>query len=380
VTTTRARSGTTVTLTFNRAHDLKVRDSVRVAGVGGTGYNGHWLVTGVTSTTITYACDTSATETAVADTGGSAFGSSTLDCFWLPGGGQNNNGPGATWTHSIEMRNVGTFKSLGHGINVESTYRYMLHHVSLGLPWQGQISDKCSFRSGGTNNIKIDELLVFGHTGNQTCAVAGAVSLLWDPPISAVSWDSAKNVIDGLWFEAIKVPTNGALIRTSSYQTRWTNVQFWDCEALTLGGNGSAYVVFERGLSWEPGAPANRSNGSVVWDSIIPEVSSSKPEWGLIVKANGVYIEGPLGFIEAGFAEKSVRFDSGAKFNSVQVTAMASKDQWSGTERFPIHTDNSGTTNNTVKHPFVQSQLVVATKDVVHIIDTAGTWKVRETP
>jgi hypothetical protein len=68
-TTNRARSGTTVTLTFS-SHTMRAGDVILVSTVGGTGYNGTWTITSVTATTVVYTCATNATEGTTADTNG----------------------------------------------------------------------------------------------------------------------------------------------------------------------------------------------------------------------------------------------------------------------------------------------------------------------
>jgi len=69
-TTYRARNGSNVaTITTTLAHGLAVGDCVKVAGLGGTGYNGNHVVTGVTTYTFTYA-NTGSEEAETADTGG----------------------------------------------------------------------------------------------------------------------------------------------------------------------------------------------------------------------------------------------------------------------------------------------------------------------
>jgi len=70
-TITRARSASNVaTLETDAAHGLIAGNYVTVSGVGGTGYNGQWLVASAPDgTTITYA-NTGVEETEAADTGG----------------------------------------------------------------------------------------------------------------------------------------------------------------------------------------------------------------------------------------------------------------------------------------------------------------------
>jgi hypothetical protein len=69
-TTQRARSSNVATITTGSAHNLLVGDGVVVSGLGGTGYNGTWIVTVVgDSTHFSYAC-TGGDEGTTGDTGG----------------------------------------------------------------------------------------------------------------------------------------------------------------------------------------------------------------------------------------------------------------------------------------------------------------------
>jgi len=70
-TTHRARSAGVATLTFS-SHGMRVGDYVSIGSVGGTGYNAWVLITGVTLTTISYACPGS-DEGTTADTAGRAY-------------------------------------------------------------------------------------------------------------------------------------------------------------------------------------------------------------------------------------------------------------------------------------------------------------------
>lgn len=67
-TTHRMRSSNIATLTV-ASHSFIAGDSVTVSGVSGTGYNGTFTITGVTTTTISYA-NTGSDESSTADTGG----------------------------------------------------------------------------------------------------------------------------------------------------------------------------------------------------------------------------------------------------------------------------------------------------------------------
>lgn len=62
-TTAASGTGTTATITTTSAHGLAVGDLVTVAGVTPTGYNGTFLLTGVTSNTISYANATTGAQT-----------------------------------------------------------------------------------------------------------------------------------------------------------------------------------------------------------------------------------------------------------------------------------------------------------------------------
>lgn len=67
---TRARSGTTVTLVTTAAHGYSTSDTVTISGLGGTGFNGSFVITVTNATTFTYTSGTSGTVTTTADTGG----------------------------------------------------------------------------------------------------------------------------------------------------------------------------------------------------------------------------------------------------------------------------------------------------------------------
>lgn len=72
-TATRARSSNVATITTQDPHGLSVGDAVTVTGVGGTGYNGQWVVKTVpNSTTFTYD-NTGSNETQTSDTGGTVY-------------------------------------------------------------------------------------------------------------------------------------------------------------------------------------------------------------------------------------------------------------------------------------------------------------------
>jgi hypothetical protein len=74
-TTNRARTTNVVTLTTSGAHGLKVGDTVVIAGVGGTGYNGTVVILSIpTTTTFTYNNGTFSNEGSTADTGGTING------------------------------------------------------------------------------------------------------------------------------------------------------------------------------------------------------------------------------------------------------------------------------------------------------------------
>ena len=62
-TTAASGTGTTATITTTSAHNLAVGDIVTVAGVTPTGYNGTYVLTAVTSTTLSYANATTGSQT-----------------------------------------------------------------------------------------------------------------------------------------------------------------------------------------------------------------------------------------------------------------------------------------------------------------------------
>lgn len=72
-TTNRVRATNVTTITTSAAHGLAVGDVVEVSGVGGTSYNGTFVVASVPlTTTFTYA-NTAANEGSTADTGGTVY-------------------------------------------------------------------------------------------------------------------------------------------------------------------------------------------------------------------------------------------------------------------------------------------------------------------
>lgn len=72
-TTNRVRNSNIVTITTSTVHGLAIGDVVEVSGVGGTGYNGTFVVASVpTTTTFTYA-NTNSNEGSTADTGGTIY-------------------------------------------------------------------------------------------------------------------------------------------------------------------------------------------------------------------------------------------------------------------------------------------------------------------
>jgi hypothetical protein len=62
-TTAAAGDGTTATITTTSNHNLAVGDLITVAGVTPTGYNGTYVLTGVTATTVSYANATTGSQT-----------------------------------------------------------------------------------------------------------------------------------------------------------------------------------------------------------------------------------------------------------------------------------------------------------------------------
>jgi hypothetical protein len=72
-TTNRVRNSNVATLTTSTAHGLSIGDVVEIEGVGGTGYNGVYVVTAVgSSVTFSYA-NTGTNEGSTADTGGTVY-------------------------------------------------------------------------------------------------------------------------------------------------------------------------------------------------------------------------------------------------------------------------------------------------------------------
>jgi hypothetical protein len=69
-TTNRARATNVATITTNTAHGLNVGDTIVVSGLGGSSYNGTWVVTVVGSTTTFSYANPGTTEGTTADTGG----------------------------------------------------------------------------------------------------------------------------------------------------------------------------------------------------------------------------------------------------------------------------------------------------------------------
>lgn len=71
-TVSRERSGNVATITLNEPHGLEEEQYVELIGVGGTGYNGQYKITSVTTNTISYANEGS-DEGSTADTDGTAY-------------------------------------------------------------------------------------------------------------------------------------------------------------------------------------------------------------------------------------------------------------------------------------------------------------------
>ena len=86
-TTYRTRSSNVATITM-ASHSFATGDIVTISGISGTGYNGTFTLTGVSTTTISYA-NTGSNESSTADTGGNIAIQSTNGLYQIYSGETN---------------------------------------------------------------------------------------------------------------------------------------------------------------------------------------------------------------------------------------------------------------------------------------------------
>ncbi len=126
VTTAASGTGSTATITTTSAHGLYVGESVTVAGVTPVGYNGTYVITGVTTNTVSYASATTGAQT-IAGTISRSVASTTVTPHAQKGVTQKTIS-----NKALETR-VATLTSTAHGFSANDVITVR----GVGYPYDG---------------------------------------------------------------------------------------------------------------------------------------------------------------------------------------------------------------------------------------------------